>query len=101
MSAPDAEALQGEIAVLRHALLDALAVFEIGQGSLFRRYYAEVIARAEAAAPVTPPDPAEVRAILAHCLLMGRGIYGNPEEWADAILRRLAHESLQVSRKGR
>lgn len=51
--------------------------------------------------PEAAPDPAEVRAILAHCLLMGRGMYGNPEEWADAILRRLAHEGLQVSRKGR
>lgn len=41
-----------EIALLRNALLDALTVFDIGQegSARFHRAYADVIARAQAAA---------------------------------------------------
>lgn len=36
------------------------------------------------------------RDAIANCLLMGRGMYPSPEEWADAVLKRLAHEGFAV-----
>ena len=39
------------------------------------------------------------REIIAHVLLMGHGSYASPEDWADALLRRLDHEGLQIVRK--
>lgn len=36
------------------------------------------------------------RDAIANCLLMGRGVYPSPEEWADAVLKRLAHEGFVV-----
>lgn len=40
---------EAEIKELRHALLDALIVFDIGEDTRFRKRYADVIARAWAA----------------------------------------------------
>lgn len=36
------------------------------------------------------------RDAIANCLLMGRGMYPSPEEWADAVLKRLAHDGFVV-----
>lgn len=36
------------------------------------------------------------RDAIAHCLFMGRGAYPSPEDWADAVLKRLAHEGFVV-----
>jgi len=47
--ARELEASQTEVALLRRALLDALTVFDIGEGTKFRAAYAELIARADAA----------------------------------------------------
>jgi hypothetical protein len=40
-----------------------------------------------------------VRDILAHALRMGMGAYPTPEEFADALLRRLDHDGWEVVRK--
>lgn len=45
------------------------------------------------------PSKMTARDAIAHCLLMGRGMYQSPEEWADAVLKRLAHEGFAVLRK--
>jgi hypothetical protein len=39
------------------------------------------------------------RDAIAYCLLMGRGMYSSPEDWADAVLKRLAHEGFAVVRQ--
>ena len=36
------------------------------------------------------------RDAIANCLLMGRGMYPTPEEWADAVLKRLTHDGFVV-----
>lgn len=36
------------------------------------------------------------RDAIAHCLLMGMGAYPSPQEFADAILKRLAHEGYRI-----
>lgn len=36
--------------------------------------------------------PDKIREAIADCLVMGRGIYPSPQEWADAILKRMLHE---------
>lgn len=36
------------------------------------------------------------RATIVNCLLMGRGMYPSPEEWADAVLKRLANEGYVI-----
>lgn len=38
------------------------------------------------------------RDTIADCLRMGRGMYPSPEDWADAVLKRLAHEGFAVVR---
>lgn len=46
-----------------------------------------------------PVDSRELaRAAIAHCLLMGLGMYPTPEDWADAALKRLTHQGLAVVR---
>lgn len=38
------------------------------------------------------------RDAIADCLRMGRGMYASPEEWAEAVLKRLAHDGFAVVR---
>lgn len=45
------------------------------------------------------PSKMTARDAIAHCLLMGQGMYPSPEDWADAVLKRLAHEGFAVLRK--
>lgn len=43
-----------------------------------------------------PMTETTARDAIANCLLMGRGAYSSPEEWADAVLKRLAHEGYVI-----
>jgi hypothetical protein len=40
--------------------------------------------------------PITARSAIAHCLLMGQGAYETPEAFADAVLKRLAHDGFAV-----
>lgn len=53
-------------------------------------------ARADAKAAVLSQTTA--RDAIADCLQMGRGMYPSPEDWAEAVLKRLAHEGFAVVR---
>lgn len=44
------------------------------------------------------PDT-KARDAIAHCLMMGQGLYPSPTDFADAVLKRLANEGFAVVRK--